>query len=313
MKVTKLPILSIIGPTSIGKTQLAFEIVKKLPAEIISVDSAMIYREMNIGTDKPNEEELMVFKHHLVNIKNPNENYNVGNFYQDANDLINDLHQRSKIPLFVGGTLMYFNQLYYGLNKLPEQSLETRNFINSLAEKYGWNNLYKCIEKIDKKSAEKITKNDQQRIQRTLEIYILTGKTPSSLFPESEKLSKRFNLTTIKLLANDRSSLHSRIEKRTKEMFKNGLIDEVSKIKEKYNLSLDSQSMQAIGYNQVMQHFDEKLPRDEIINKTIISTRQLCKRQITWLKKFESNFELNIDEKLPHSFFLKIEKCLQFS
>ena len=169
----KLPIFSIIGPTSIGKTQLAFDIEKKYPVEIISVDSAMVYREMNIGTDKPDAKILSNIKHHLVDIRDPNEHYNVGDFYHDAYELIDKLHKKDKIPLFVGGTLMYFNQLYYGLNKLPRGSLSTREFINSLAKKYSWESLYDCLKKIDSTSVTKITKNDCQRIQRILEIYIL--------------------------------------------------------------------------------------------------------------------------------------------
>ena len=308
----KLPIFSIIGPTSIGKTQLAFDIEKKYPVEIISVDSAMVYREMNIGTDKPDAKILSNIKHHLVDIRDPNEHYNVGDFYHDAYELIDKLHKKDKIPLFVGGTLMYFNQLYYGLNKLPRGSLSTREFINSLAKKYSWESLYDCLKKIDSTSVTKITKNDCQRIQRILEIYILTGKTPSSFLSVIQPLSKKFNLITVKLLDSNRLRLHKKIEERTKLMFNNGLIDEVINLKKKYNLSIKSQSMKAIGYNQVMRFIDGELSYDDAINKAIFATRQLAKRQITWLKKFKNAIELDGVSKTPNSFFTKIEKSLQF-
>tara|TARA_B100001750_G_scaffold243339_1_gene258375 strand:+ start:634 stop:1575 length:942 start_codon:yes stop_codon:yes gene_type:complete len=312
MNKAKLPIFSIIGPTSIGKTQLAFDIEKKYPVEIISVDSAMIYRGMNIGTDKPNAETLSKIKHHLVNIRNPDEYYSVGDFYKDAHILIKNLHKKEKIPLFVGGTLMYFNQLYSGLNTLPKRCIETRNFIDFLAKKYSWGSLHECLKIIDSECIKKISENDHQRIQRNLEIYILTGKLPSSFFSEREDLAKKFNLITIKLFSENRNDLQNRIEQRTKEMFKNKLVDEVLYLKEKYSLSLKSQSMKAIGYNQAMRYLDGELSYSEAIIKTIFATRQLGKRQITWLKKFNDAIEVNIKDKLPNSFFSKIEKSLQF-
>ena len=312
MNKRKLLILSIIGPTSIGKTELAFSIEKKYPVEIISVDSAMIYREMNIGTDKPNLKVLSKIKHHLVDIRDPNEGYNVGDFYQDAHRLINEIHKRHKIPLFVGGTLMYFNQLYAGLDKLPKSSLATREFINSLAKKYNWESLYNYLKEIDLQSIKKITKNDSQRIQRFLEIYLLTGNAPSSFLSSTKPLSNEFDVLTIKLTANDRSYLHNRIEQRTKKMFANGFIDEVTMLKNKYHLSLQSQSMKAIGYKQIMWFLDGKLSYDDVIEKTIFATRQLAKRQLTWLKKFKNATELNDISELPRSFFNKLEKSLQF-
>lgn len=308
----KMPILSIIGPTSIGKTQLAFIFEKKFPIEIVSVDSAMIYREMDIGTDKPTPQILSKIKHHLIDIKNPDENYNVGDFYQDAHRLINEIHNKKKIPLFVGGTLMYFNQLYYGLNKLPSSSDETRKFINNLAKKYTWETLYTNLKNIDLKSATKITKNDSQRIQRFLEIYLLTGNQPSSFLSTSMPLSKEFNVITIKLITDDRSLLHDKIEQRTKKMFDSGFVDEVISIKNKYNLSTDSKSMKAIGYKQIMSFLDGKLSHDEIIEKTIFATRQLAKRQITWLNKFEKAVQIRDITKIPTSLLTKIEKNLHF-
>ena len=312
MAKTKLPILSIIGPTAIGKTELAFIFEKKYPVEIISVDSAMIYREMDIGTDKPNSKILSKIKHHLIDIKDPNENYNVGDFYQDAHRLINEIHKRKKIPLFVGGTLMYFNQLYCGLDKLPASSKETREFINNLAQKYTWETLYSNLKKIDLKSAKKITKNDSQRIQRFFEIYLLTGNRPSSFLSSSKPLSKEYNVMTIKLIIDNRTLLHNKIEQRTKKMFEDGFIDEVTTIRNKYNLSCESKSMRAIGYKQIMSFLDGKLSYDEIIEKTIFATRQLAKRQITWLKKFENAVEISNIGKIPTSFFTKIEKNLHF-
>ena len=205
MNKNKLPIISIIGPTSIGKSNLAIEFYNKYPVEIISVDSVMIFRDMNIGTAKPDKEVLKSIKHHLVDIKNPDDNYNVGDFYKDVCKLINSIHLNERIPLLVGGTLMYFNQLYNGLNQLPETSIIDRKFINNISDIYGWEKLHTCLKNIDYKTYQKINKADKQRIQRALEVYLITGKPISSFFSESVHLSEDFYLITLKMMCNYRS------------------------------------------------------------------------------------------------------------
>ena len=312
MNKNKLPIISIIGPTSIGKSNLAIELYKKYPVEIISVDSVMIFRDMNIGTAKPNNEVLKSIKHHLINIKNPDDNYNVGDFYKDVCKLINSIHSNERIPLLVGGTLMYFNQLYNGLNQLPETSMIDRKFINNVSDIYGWEKLHACLKNIDYKTYQKINKADKQRIQRALEVYLMTGKPISSFFVKSTHLSEDFNLTTLKMICNDRSKLHKNIEERTKMMFQNGFIDEVISIRKKYPVTSYSQSMKSIGYKQVMSFINNEIDEKELFEQTIFATRQLAKRQITWIKKFTEGMEIDLENQRLHHLFDIIDKHLHF-
>jgi len=312
MNKNKLPIISIIGPTSIGKSNLAIELYNKYPVEIISVDSVMIFRDMNIGTAKPDKEVLKSIKHHLVDIKNPEDNYNVGDFYKDVCKLINSIHLNERIPLLVGGTLMYFNQLYNGLNQLPKTSIIDRKFINNISDIYGWKKLHECLKNIDYETYQKINKADKQRIQRALEVYLITGKPISSFFAESVHLSEDFNLITLKMMCNDRSKLHKNIEERTKMMFRNGFIDEVMSIRKKYSITSNSQSMKSIGYKQVMSFINNEIDENELFEQTIFATRQLAKRQITWIKKFTEGMEIDLENQtLPHLFSM-LDKRLHF-
>ena len=312
MNKNKLPIISIIGPTSIGKSNLAIELYNKYPVEIISVDSVMIFRDMNIGTAKPDKEVLKSIKHHLVDIKNPDDNYNVGDFYKDVCKLINSIHLNERIPLLVGGTLMYFNQLYNGLNQLPETSIIDRKFINNISDIYGWEKLHACLKNIDYETYQKINKADKQRIQRALEVYLITGKPISSFFAESVHLSEDFNLITLKMMCNDRSKLHKNIEERTKMMFRNGFIDEVMSIRKKYSITSDSQSMKSIGYKQVMSFINNEIDENELSEQTIFATRQLAKRQITWIKKFTEGMEIDLENQTLHHLFSMLDKHLHF-
>ena len=312
MNKNKLPIISIIGPTSIGKSNLAIELYNKYPVEIISVDSVMIFRDMNIGTAKPDKEVLKSIKHHLIDIKNPDDNYNVGDFYKDVCKLINSIHLNERIPLLVGGTLMYFNQLYNGLNQLPETSIIDRKFINNISDIYGWEKLHACLKNIDYETYQKINKADKQRIQRALEVYLITGKPISSFFAESVHLSEDFNLITLKMMCNDRSKLHKNIEERTKMMFRNGFIDEVMSIRKKYSITSDSQSMKSIGYKQVMSFINNEIDENELSEQTIFATRQLAKRQITWIKKFTEGMEIDLENQTLHHLFSMLDKHLHF-
>ena len=312
MNKNKLPIISIIGPTSIGKSNLAIELYNKYPVEIISVDSVMIFRDMNIGTAKPDKEVLKSIKHHLIDIKNPDDNYNVGDFYKDVCKLINSIHLNERIPLLVGGTLMYFNQLYNGLNQLPETSIIDRNFINNISDIYGWEKLHTCLKNIDYKTYQKINKADKQRIQRALEVYLITGKPISSFFAESMHLSEDFNLITLKMMCDDRSKLHKNIEERTKMMFQNGFIDEVMSIRKKYPITSDSQSMKSIGYKQVMSFINNEINENELFERTIFATRQLAKRQITWIKKFTEGIEIDLENQTLEHLFSMLDKRLHF-
>tara|TARA_Y100000389_G_scaffold203549_1_gene252281 strand:- start:13049 stop:13987 length:939 start_codon:yes stop_codon:yes gene_type:complete len=312
MKVSKGKIISLLGPTGIGKSSLAIKLKNKYPIEIISVDSMMIYRDMNIGTDKPSEKILSSIKHHLVNIRNPNESYNVGQFYSDIRIIIKYIHSNNKIPLLVGGSMMYFNSLFNGLSLLPEKNIIERKFIDNLLKKYSCNELHFCLKNIDPSSYKNIDKNDMQRIQRALEVYMQTGKPITYFFNNNLKLSDEYDLLTLKLISKDRSLIHEKISMRTKNMFKNNLIDEVTHLIEKYSLTKENQSMRSIGYRQVIDYLNDNVPLQDLENKCIYATRQLAKRQITWLKRFEDSISIDMTEKDSGNIDKAIDNHLHF-
>ena len=312
MKGSKGKIISLLGPTGIGKSSLAIKLTDKYPVEIISVDSMMIYRDMNIGTDKPSEKILTSTKHHLVNIRNPNESYNVGQFYSDIRTIIKCIHSDNKIPLLVGGSMMYFNSLFNGLSLLPEKSIIERHFIDNLLKKYSCNELHFCLKNIDPLSYKNIDKNDMQRIQRALEVYMQTGKPITSFFNNNLKLSDEYDLLTLKLISKDRSLIHEKISMRTKNMFKNNLIDEVTYLIKKYSLTKENQSMRSIGYRQVMDYFDNNTSLQDLENRCVYATRQLAKRQITWLKQFDESIIIDIANNNSDSVEKAIDNHLHF-
>ena len=312
MKRGKGKIISLLGPTGIGKSSLAIKLKDKYPVEIISVDSMMIYRDMNIGTDKPSEKILTSVKHHLVNICNPNESYNVGKFYSDIRTIIKCIHSKDKIPLLVGGSMMYFNSLFNGLSLLPEKNIIERKFIENLLTKYSCNELHFCLKNIDPSSYKNIDKNDMQRIQRALEVYMQTGKPITSFFNNNLKLSDEYDLLTLKLISKDRSLIHEKISMRTQNMFKNNLIDEVTYLIEKYSLTKENQSMRSIGYRQVMDYFDNHTSLQDLENRCVYATRQLAKRQITWLKRFEDSISIDMTEKDSGNIDKVIDNHLHF-
>ena len=289
-----------MGCTCTGKTELAISLQKNFPIEIISVDSAMVYEELNIGTDKPSNEILNTVKHHLINIRKPNEDYNVGNFYKDTEFLIKDIHMRNKIPLLVGGSLMYFNSLYKGLSDLPDKNLTERELIDYLASKYSLRDLHCCLKHIDLTSYNKINPNDSQRIQRAIEVYLTTGKPLSSFFYNKKNFLDAYDVITIQMHSKERLFVHERIESRTREMFQKGLIEEVEFVSRKYNLTLKSKSMKIIGYKHVLEFLENSGNFEDLVNQCIFATRQLAKRQITWLKQFPSDIEVDIKNFDPN-------------
>lgn len=267
---------------------------------------------MNIGTDKPSEKILTSIKHHLVNIRNPNESYNVGQFYSDISTIIKCIHSNNKIPLLVGGSMMYFNSLFNGLSLLPEKNIIERKLIDNLLKKYSCNELHFCLKNIDPQSYKNIDKNDMQRIQRALEVYMQTGKPITSFFNNNLKLSNEYDLLTLKLISTDRSLIHEKISMRTKNMFKNNLIDEVTHLIEKYSLTKENQSMRSIGYRQVMDHFDNNTSLQDLENRCVYATRQLAKRQITWLKQFDESIIIDIANNNSDNVEKAIDNHLHF-
>ena len=279
------PIFAIIGATATGKTALALALANDLPIEIISMDSALIYCDMNIGTAKPTAAELATCPHHLIDIKTPLQSYSAADFVADCTRLCGEIQSRGNIPLIVGGTMMYFRALTQGLNNLPSADDGVRSVLQDEKERLGLNYLYNELKKIDPDTAAKIKPNDSQRIERALEVFRITGTAMSVLLNEQQTPALKVN--AIGLMPNDRKCLHLAIEKRFNTMIDNGFLDEVGRLKTKYpNLNLDYPSMRCVGYRQAWQHLSGETDFQTFVNQGIAATRQLAKRQITWLRSF---------------------------
>jgi tRNA dimethylallyltransferase len=277
----------LMGPTASGKTQLAIKLVQVLPLEIISVDSAMIYRGMDIGTAKPSLIELQQAPHHLIDILDPHEHYSAGRFVQDAQRLIAEIYQRKKIPLFVGGTMLYFNALKNGIASLPERDAKVRAAIESEAQIHGWPYLHQKLQQLDPAAAAKIKPTDKQRIERALEVYYLVQEPLSKL--QSATRKEDLNILALAIAPLDRKILHARILKRCKRMLEQGFIDEVKALKARGDLSLKLASIRAVGYRQIWEYLDQAeatMSTTELLERIVIATRQYAKRQLTWLRAF---------------------------
>ncbi len=276
-------VLFLMGPTASGKTELAIEISKTIDSKLISVDSALIYKGMDIGTAKPDKKTLKKFPHELIDICKPEDSFSVNDFMKLATRHIELAFDEGKLPILVGGTSFYFNALEHGLSSLPASTDKSRKHFNNLLKKQGSEKLHTKLQKIDPKSAERIHPNDSQRITRALEVYDLSGETLSSL--QGNKNHNKLNVGIKKIiLMPKRSELHARIEDRFIDMIKNGFLDEVEALKKNKKLNLDLASMRCVGYRQVWNYFDGIYTKKEMIEKAIVATRQLCKRQCTWLK-----------------------------
>ncbi|GAC13640.1 tRNA (adenosine(37)-N6)-dimethylallyltransferase MiaA [Aliiglaciecola lipolytica] len=281
------PAIFLMGPTASGKTDLALEISKKLPCEIISVDSALIYRGMDIGTAKPSVEELSQVPHRLIDIIDPIESYSVANFRVDALKAMQEITQNGKIPLLVGGTMLYFKSLVDGLSNLPAANSEVREKLQNEAVNIGWSELHKRLEEVDPVSAARIHPNDPQRLLRALEVFEISGKTMTELTAEKTN-SLPYSVKEFALMPSDRGILHKRIEQRFLRMLDNGFQHEVEGLKARGDLHLDLPSMRCVGYRQMWQYLDGEFGYDEMVFKGIAATRQLAKRQITWLRGWKN-------------------------
>ena len=295
-------VITLRGPTASGKTDLAISLIKELPLEIISVDSVMVYRGLDIGSAKPNQQTLDQYPHHLINISDPDNNYSLGKFFKDVNKAIRIIAENKKIPILVGGTMMYFNILSKGLSNLPSSDDEIRKKIEHQAEAVGWPELHKKLSDVDPLSAAKIKPNDKQRIQRALEVIELTGK-PSSEFFKDQQNTEDYNFFNISLFPNNRDRLYQRINSRFSEMLNNGLVDEVKGLLESTNLSSFNNSMKSIGYREICAFLENNLPLKEAEQNATMATRRLAKRQITWLRSLKDKnsydiFEKNIIQKI---------------
>jgi tRNA dimethylallyltransferase len=282
----KPPVIFLMGPTASGKTDLAITLVKKTECEIISVDSAMIYRGMDIGTAKPSTEELSVAPHHLINIRNPDESYSVAEFCNDANALIDEIHARNKIPLLVGGTIMYFHALQFGLSELPAADERLRSQMNSIGEQEGWHILHQKLAQVDPQSAAKIHQNDAQRIQRALEVFELTGVKLSSFHAAKNPVRSDISIINLGLFPEDRSQLHQNIARRFDAMLETGAAEELKSLRQQWPLSAQMPSMRCIGYRQLWCYLDNEISLEEMRDQAVAATRQLAKRQLTWLRHY---------------------------
>ena len=282
-----------MGPTASGKTAVAIELLQHLPVELISVDSAQVYRDMNIGTAKPDAVTLAAAPHHLIEIIDPTESYSAAAFRADALRLMQDITARGKIPLLVGGTMLYFRALRFGLSDLPQADAEVRAEIEEQAARLGWPHMHNELAKVDPASAARLKPNDSQRIQRALEIYRVSGLSMTELIGRQEEYQLPYNLIPIALIPSDRKQLHERIALRFNEMLKQGLLDEVEDLQRKYVLNSDMTSMRCVGYRQAWQYLKGDIDKPDLLEQGIAATRQLAKRQLTWLRGMPDNIEFD--------------------
>ncbi len=279
-----LPVILLMGPTASGKTRLAIELVQRLPLDIISVDSAMVYRGMDIGTAKPDAQELALAPHRLIDIMDPAEAYSAARFVEDARREIARVHAEGRIPLLVGGTMLYFRALLRGLSRLPEADEDTRADLLAEANKLGWPALHARLQSIDPIAAARIHPNDAQRIQRALEVVELTGKGPSVWHDEADEAVLPWQVIKMAVYGGGRQNLRERIAMRFNAMIEKGFIDEVQTLYEREDLGPDCPSMRAVGYRQLWQFLAGEQTLEQAVEKGITATRQLAKRQMTWLR-----------------------------
>jgi tRNA dimethylallyltransferase len=293
---TELPVICLMGPTASGKTALAMALQDALPCDIISVDSALIYRDMDIGTAKPTHNELEQYPHRLINLRDASESYSAADFCHDALAQINEIKANNRIPLLVGGTMMYYKSLLEGISPLPTANAEIRATIELQAKELGWQALHDELAKIDPVSAVRIHPNDPQRLTRALEVYRLTGNTLTQLTEiKGDKLAG--NVLQLAITPKERSTLHQRIELRYQQMIDSGFEQEVIKLKNRGDLHEDLPSIRCVGYRQMWQYLNGDFDHKEMIFRGVCATRQLAKRQLTWLRNWPDLHWLTTDDK----------------
>ncbi len=286
------PVFCLMGPTASGKTDLACDLIRHFPFEIISVDSAMIYRGMDIGTAKPDSTTLAGAPHHLIDILDPPQSYSAAQFCTDVNTLCENIFSRGKLPLLVGGTMMYFRALQQGLSRLPPADEQVREQLLQQAKIQGWEHLHQELSALDPIAAARIHCNDTQRIQRALEIYRLTGK-PLSDFLGSDTEVSDYQFENLILMPEDRQWLHQRIALRFEQMLAQGFIAEVEQLLQQWPLPPDCPSMRSVGYRQVRAYLQGEYDYPALCAKGVAATRQLAKRQLTWLRHWPAAYNFS--------------------
>ncbi|NVJ68326.1 MAG: tRNA (adenosine(37)-N6)-dimethylallyltransferase MiaA [Gammaproteobacteria bacterium] len=276
----------LMGPTAAGKTALAIKLVQQHNCEIISVDSAMVYKSLDIGSAKPSKQELALAPHRLIDICDPSEPYSAARFRDDALTEMAQIIQAGKTPLLVGGTMLYYKTLLEGMNNLPDSNPQIRAELQAELEQHGLAALHQELAKVDPESAARINVNDPQRTLRALEVFRITGKPLSQLHSEQQDEEFPYEVKQIALIPSDRAELHQRIEKRFHLMMQQGLLEEVEALYQRGDLTPDLPAIRSVGYRQIWQYLQGELTLEEAIERGIIATRQLAKRQFTWLRSW---------------------------
>ena len=298
--------ITVMGPTASGKTGLAIELRKHLPVELINVDSAQVYRYLNIGSAKPDAETLAQAPHRLLDIRDPCEIYSAAEFLADARREMAEISASGRIPLLVGGSMLYFKVLLEGLSQLPEADQSIRDDLEQRAAKEGWPSLYAELQLVDPQTASRLHPNHSQRIQRALEVYQLTGEPMSALQAESVGgLAQQYDFRQIALIPQNRSLLHQRIEQRFEAMMALGFAEEVHGLYERGDLHSNLPSVRSVGYRQLWDYCAGDCSLQDAVEKAVIATRQLAKRQLTWLRNWPQAIEIKADNQ---DGFLSTEK-----
>jgi len=287
------PAIFLMGPTASGKTQVAVELVECLPLEIISVDSALVYRDMDIGTAKPDAATLARAPHHLIDIMDPTGAYSAAAFRRDALQLMREITERGRIPLLAGGTMLYFKALREGLSDLPESDPAVRAALNAEIAHHGIEHLHRQLAEVDAETAARLQPADTQRIQRAMEIFRIAGQPMSALLKRHAHEALPYRIVPIALVPSDRGQLHARIAARFTAMLERGLVDELRRLRRNYALNADMTSMRCVGYRQAWQFLEGEINEAELRETGIAATRQLAKRQLTWLRAMPDNIEVD--------------------
>lgn len=287
------PVVFLMGPTACGKTDLAVALAARFPCEVVSVDSALVYRDMDIGTAKPDAATLAACPHHLIDVVDPPEGYSAGRFRDDALALMADIVGRGRVPLLVGGTMLYFKALKDGLDDLPKADPAIRAELEARAARDGWPALHAELARLDPASAARIRPSDVQRIERALEVCRLAGRPMSELFSAGQDSPLPYRLIEIALLPSDRARLHERINTRFRAMLAAGFVDEVRRLRDRYRLEPEMPAMRCVGYRQAWRFLDGEIDEDELYETGAAATRQLAKRQITWLRSWQGATEFD--------------------
>lgn len=295
---SKPPVIFLTGPTASGKTGLAINLAEKLPVDLISVDSGMIYREMNIGTAKPTADELAKAPHSLIDILNPDEAWSAQDFRELATALIEKSHDAGRVPLLVGGTFLYFRALEQGLDELPAADAALRATLKQEWDSLGAAAMYKKLQQMDAATAERLHANDRQRVLRALEISISAGQPMSQMIGQASQ-PLPWNIKHISLIPENRAWLHQRIAVRTQQMFDMGLIEEVVDLLKRWDLNNDHNAIRCVGYRQVRDALNGELPIGELPDRVLFATRQYAKRQLTWLRSWHCDLSIDPESANP--------------